>query len=153
MRVTGHFRYDQPPETVYHTFTHREALLYATPGLQSLEETATDQHIAVLRAGIGGFYIVWNGELTVTDRVHGESYRLLIDAKSHNGYGRGEAVFRFLPAEGGGTRLEYEADLEMGGAQKLLPSLARGLVDFFLYGMKHWLKEAAAGRTPAGVTD
>lgn len=153
MRVTGHFRYDQPPETVYRTFTQREALIYATPGLQTLEETGPDQYRAVLRAGVGGFYLVWNGELTVTDRVHGESYRLLMDAKTDSGYVSGEALFRFLTADGGGTRLEYEADLEMGGAQKLLPSLARGLVDFFLYGMKHWLKEAAAGRRPAAVNE
>lgn len=151
MRFTGHFSYEQPPETVYRTFTDRDALMYATPGVQSLEEIAPDQYQISLRAGYGGFYLYWNGTLTVTDRIPDQQYRLLIDATTHNGYVKGEGVFRFLPQENGGTRLEYEADMEMGGAQKLLLSLARGLVDFFLYGMKHWLKETAAGRVPAGV--
>lgn len=151
MRFSGRFNFDQSPESVYHVFTDRDALLYATPGLQTLEETAPDQYQVTLRAGCGGFYLYWTGTLAVTDRIHGQQYRLLIDAKTQSGYGRGEATFRFLPREGGGTQLEYEADVEMGGAQKLLPSLARGLVDYFLHGMKHWLKEQAAGRVPVGV--
>ncbi|HYF77766.1 MAG TPA: SRPBCC domain-containing protein [Symbiobacteriaceae bacterium] len=148
MRVAGHFNYPHLPDTVYRTFIDRDALLYSVPGLQTLTETAPDRYEASLRVGVGGFYLYYSGTLTLAERVENQQYRFLVDATTHNGYGKADAVFRFLPAPQGGTHVEYEADVELGGAQKLLPSLARGLVDFFLHGMDHWMKEAAAGRRP-----
>ena len=139
MRVTGSFLYKAQPEIVYTTFTDRDALLHATPGLYSLTEVAPDQHEAVLKVGIGGFALVYHGKLKVCERVHGQSYRLLVDATTHNGAGKADATFSFLPHDRGGTRVEYEADVELNGAQKLLPTLARGLVDFFMRGMAEWI--------------
>lgn len=144
MHVSGHFRYDAPPSVMYRLFTDKEALLWATPGLVSLDELETDKHRAVLKVGIGGFALVYQGILTVTDREPDRSYRLLMDATTHNGFGKADAVFRFLPLEGGRCRVEYEADVTLGGSQKLLPSLARGLVDFFLRGMAEVLAERQA---------
>jgi carbon monoxide dehydrogenase subunit G len=149
LRVVGHFNYVQEPQTVYETFTDREALLYSTPGLRALDEVARDQYDAVLRIGVGGFELIYTGRLSLSDRVPNQQYRFLVDATTqHGGYGHGEAVFRFLPGQNGGTRVEYDADVELGGGQKLLPSLARGLVDFFMRGMSHWMHEMAAGRRP-----
>jgi carbon monoxide dehydrogenase subunit G len=141
MFVSGHFDYDAPPAIVYRLFTDREALLVATPGIRSLELCGSDQYRAVLEVGVGGFLLVYKGKLTVSDRQEGASFRLLVDAETHNGFGRGEAQFRFLPLEGDRTRVEYRADVELGGAQRLLPALARGLVDFFMRGMAEVLSE------------
>lgn len=141
MYVSAKHRIAAPPETVYTLFTDREALLQATPGLEKLEELEPDHHLATVKVGIGGFALVWQGTLTVTDRRPGEGYRLHIHVKTHNGYARGDADFRFLPSPDGGTEVQCEADVEMGGAQKLLPSLARGLVDFFLRGMNEVITE------------
>lgn len=144
MQVAGSFRYDAPPAVMYSLFTDPEALLQATPGLESLTETAPDCYTATLKVGIGGFALHYSGTLVVTDRVPDQGYWLKIDARTHNGYGRGEARFRFLPA-GGGTEVSYTADVELGGAQRLLPSLARGLVDFFLRGMAEVVTERMHG--------
>lgn len=143
MRVAGSFTYNAPPSVMYALFTDRDALLSATPGLVSLDELEPDHYAAVLKVGIGGFALVYHGTLVVTDREPGRAYRLLVDAQTHNGYGRGEAALRFLPLEAERCRVEYEADVELGGAQKLLPSLARGLVDFFLRGMAEVLANRA----------
>jgi uncharacterized protein len=143
MHVAGHFDYAFDPHTVYEAFTNREALLFSTPGLRTLDEVEPGCYSAVVKVGVGGFSLVWEGALTVTNRVPDQGYRLLIDVKTRNGYARGEAAFQFTPREGGGTRLLYEGDVELGGAQKLLPSLARGLADFFLRGMEQWLTDPA----------
>ncbi len=145
MHVAGTFRYEAPPSLVYTQFTDRDALLQATPGLESLTETAPDRYDATLRVGIGGFALVYRGTLVVSDRQPYERYHLHIQAETHNGYGTGEATFRFMPMSGGGTEVRYEADVELGGAQKLLPSLARGLVDFFLRGMAEVITERLHG--------
>jgi len=151
MRVAGSFAYVEDLGTVYATFTDRDALLVATPGLRSLIEVQPDAFDAVLSVGIGGFALVYRGRLTVTDRQHDRGYRLLVDAQTHNGFGRGEATFAFRPRPEGGTLVEYDADVELGGAQKLLPTLARGLVEFFMRGMAEVLLER---RTPhAGETE
>lgn len=148
MRLVGEHIYAQDPSTVYRTFIDREALLQATPGLVSLDETAPDQYAAVLRVGIGGFALVWRGQLTLSDKEPGSRYRLAIDAKTHNGFALGNAQFRFYPLPGGGTRAEYDADLELGGAQKLLRAVARGMVDFFLRGMGVVMEEREQVQAP-----
>lgn len=148
MRVAGHFKYAQSPETVYQTFLDHDALLYATPGLRTLTAVTPDVYDATLAIGIGGFELVYQGRMTLTERMPNRQYRFMVDATTHNGWGRADALFQFLPGDAGGTLVQYAADVELGGGQKLLPSLARGLVDFFLRGMNHWMKEAAAGRRP-----
>jgi len=147
MRVSGHFDYAADPLEVYSIFTDPEALLMAAPGLTSLTEVAPDRWEAVVKVGIGGFALVYTGTLAVTNRVPGEAYHLLIDVVSHNGYAKGEADFRFLPLPGGRTRTEYEGEVELGGAQKLLPAVAKYIVEFFMRGMAETLahrKEAPA---------
>lgn len=140
MRVAGTFLYDAPPETMYALFTDRDALLNATPGLQSLKETEPDRWEAVIKVGIGGFALVYHGKMTVTERRPGEGYRIHIEAQTHNGTVSANTLLRFEPQGGDGTRVAYEADVEFRGGQKLLPAIARGLVDFFMYGMKEHLE-------------
>lgn len=149
MRFQGSFIYRADPLTVYSTFIDREALLEATPGLVSLEETEPDRYEAVLKMGIGGFALVYHGTLILSDKRPGEGYHFLCDATTQNGFGRGEATFRFEPQDGGGTRVVYEADVALGGSQKLLPALARGLVDFFLRGMAEVMRERAEAQAEA----
>lgn len=64
--------------------------------------------------------------------------QFLVDATTHGGISRGEAIFRFLPAPAGDTWAEPDADVELGGGS--------GLTDFFRRGMDHWMQEVAAGR-------
>ncbi|BAD40778.1 MAG: hypothetical protein A6D92_00415 [Symbiobacterium thermophilum] len=143
MRVAGQFRFDAPPEIMYRLFSNKDALLNATIGLQSLEEVEPDRWNATLKVGIGGFALVYHGILEVTDRVPNESFHLHIAAETHNGSAEAEADLRFLP-DGDGTLVTYEADIEFLGAQKLLPSLAKGLVDYFMHGMREYLEKARA---------
>lgn len=141
MRVAGHFRYKQPPEWVYSVFTDPQAIRMATPGMRSLEFIDQDLYRAVLAIGIGGFEITWRGTLAVTDRDPGRGYRLQLEVQSHNGWGRADGRLRFLPDQDRGTRVEYDAEIELGGGQKLMPSIARGMVDFYLRGMAEALEE------------
>ncbi|HYG58702.1 MAG TPA: SRPBCC domain-containing protein [Symbiobacteriaceae bacterium] len=151
MYVTGHFHFHEDPATVYRAFTDKDALMFATPGLQQLTEIAPDHYEAVMRAGVGGFYLVYHGKMLVTERVHNRSYRLQVDAKTHNGTAHVDMQIQFEPSQQGGTRVEYQAEVDLGGAQKLLPSLARGMVDFFMRGVMQWLQEAqTAVQTEAG---
>jgi len=147
MRVVGTFQYDAPPETLYAMFTNPDALQNATPGLQSLREMEPDRWEAVAKVGIGGFGLIYTGSMVVTDRKPGEGYRIALEATTHNGSVAAEVRLRFAPLAEGQTRLEYEADVEFGGAQKLSKAIAKGLVDFFLHGMKEYLeKERRRGR-------
>lgn len=141
MRVNGHFDYKAPPERVYAAFTDPGHLLGATPGLVELAEVAPDRYRARLRVGVGGYYLYYDGVLTVTDRHPPASYRLHVEATTENGFGRGDGLFTFAPRPGGGTRVTYDCDLELGGAQKLLPPLARMLAEYFVRGMAVELEE------------
>lgn len=142
VRVVGTFPFDAPPETMYEVFTNPDALLNATPGLQSLREVGPDRWEAEIKVGIGGFALLYRGTVLVTDRRPGEGYRILIEAQTHNGSAEAEAALRFQHGEAGGTLVTYEADVAFHGGQKLLPAIARGLVDFFMYGIKEYLQKS-----------
>ena len=143
MRVAGQFRFKAPPEIMYKLFTNKEALLNATIGLQSLEEIAPDRWAATLKVGIGGFALIYHGTLEITDRVPNERFHLRIAAETHNGTAEAEADLFFHP-DGEGTLVTWEGDIELPGTQKLLPSLAKGLVDYFMHGMREYLEKAQA---------
>lgn len=140
MRVAGSFIYDAPPAVMYDLFTNPDALKNATPGLHALRAVAPDRWEAEIKVGLGGFALVYHGTMTVTDRTPGEGYRIQIDARTQNGTARAECLLGFQPEEGGRARVLYEAKVVFEGGQKLLPAIARGLVDFFLYGMKEYLQ-------------
>lgn len=141
MQVVGTFQYDAPPEVMYEIFTNPDALRNATPGLHTLRELGPDRWEAELKVGLGGFALLYHGTVTVTDRRPGEGYRILIDAETQNGSAEVEAHLRFSPRDGG-TLVAYEADVAFHGGQKLLPSIARGLVDFFMHGIKEYLEKS-----------
>lgn len=147
MRVAGQFRFAAPPEVVYKLFSDKEALLSATVGLHSLEEVEPDRWKATLKIGFGGLAVVYHGVIAISDRVPNERFHLHIAAEAQNSSGEAHADLRFLP-DGEGTVVAYEADIELRGAQKLLPSLARGLVDYFMHGMREYLARAK-GRSPS----
>lgn len=139
MRVNGTFHYDAPPDVVYRTFTHPDALVNATIGLQSLEEVEPDRWEAVIKVGIGGFSLIYHGTVAVVNRRPAEGFAIVINAETHNGSVDAEADLTFAPDDTG-TRVDYAADINFHGAQKLLPSLARGLADYFMHGMKEYME-------------
>lgn len=139
MRVCGTFHYDASPEIVYKTFTHPDALVNATIGLESLEEVEPDRWKARLKVGIGGFSLVYHGSVAVIDRRPAQGYTIVVQAETHNGSAEAEARLTFTPDDEG-TRVNYEAEINFHGAQKLLPSLARGLADYFMHGMKEYME-------------
>ncbi|MFZ5827533.1 MAG: CoxG family protein [Bacillota bacterium] len=143
MRVAGRFAYDAPPELMYEVFTHPDALRNATPGLQSLREAGPDRWEAEIKVGLGGFGLIYAGTVSVADRRPGEGYRIHMAAKTANGAGAEvEARLRFEPRAGGGTLVAYEADVLFHGGQTLQPAIARGLVEFFLHGIKEYVQKA-----------
>lgn len=141
MRVQGSHRYKAPPEVMAALFTDRKALIEATLGMRSLRPTGPDQYTAEIRVGIGGFYLEYAGTMEITDRRGADGYTILLDAATTNGYARGKCSLSFLPMEGQRMEVQFDADVEFGGAQKLYPAIARGLVEFFMLGMERVLEE------------
>ncbi|MFZ5815764.1 MAG: CoxG family protein [Bacillota bacterium] len=139
MRVVGSYLYDAPPELIYQVFTNPDALVNATPGLQSLRELEPDSWEGEIKVGVGGFALLYRGIVRVLDREPDRGYRITIHAETHNGSVEAETRLRFEPQEDGGTRVVYETDVEFRGGQKLLPAIARGLVEFFMRGIEEYL--------------
>lgn len=149
MRIAGRFRYDAAPEVVYALFTHRDALLHAVVGLQSLEELGPDRWAASIRVGLGGFALRYEGTVAITHRDPPHGFKLQIAAATDGGGAEVAADLRFLP-DGSGCVVAYDADFRFHGAQRLQPALARGLVDFFLHGMKEHLERPRRNRKEHG---
>jgi len=149
MRLAGTFRYDAPPETAYALFTDPDALTNAMIGLRSLQELEPDRWAAEMKVGLGNFAVRYRGTISVTERTP-EGYRLLIAAETDGGSAEADVRLRFVPQDGG-TRVEYDAKFAFAGAQRLIPALARGLVDFFMHGMKDYLEKSGRRRGPGGL--
>lgn len=141
MRVAGSFDYDAPPSVMYRIFTDPDALSEATPGHVTLKEIAPDRYEAELVLGWPPLTLVYRGTLEVKDRVPDQSFYFLVEATTTNNFGRGEAYFRFLPLPGSRCRVEYDADVQLGGVREVLPTLARQLADYFMRGMAQVLAQ------------
>ena len=106
------------------------------PGCESLTATGPDTYEATLKIGVPGIKGVYTGTAAISDEHPPDSLRIGFDGKGGPGFVRGSAVIVLSP-DGAATRVECEADVQVGGliaaiGSRLIEATARKLAgDFF----------------------
>lgn len=106
------------------------------PGCEELFETAPDTYTARLKVGVAGLKGSYSGNAAVRDKHPPESLTLGFDGKGGPGFVRGTAAIRLSDAEGGGTHVACDADVQVGGliaavGSRLVEATAHKLADDF----------------------
>jgi carbon monoxide dehydrogenase subunit G len=123
--------------TVWARLNDPETLKAAIPGCESLEKLSDTELQAVAKVKIGPVSARFKGKVNLTDMDPPNSYRISGQGEGGiAGFAKGGANVRLTDAEGGGTRLSYDVDAQVGGkiaqlGSRLIDGTAKKLADEF----------------------
>ena len=137
MDMTGERRIEAPRQTVWRALNDPVVLKASIPGCESLEKLSDTEMQAVVKVKIGPVSARFKGRVNLTDIDAPNSYRIAGQGEGGvAGFAKGGANVRLTDADGGGTKLGYDVDAQVGGkiAQlggRLIDSTAKKLADEF----------------------
>ena len=123
--------------TVWARLNDAETLKASIPGCESLDKLSDTEMQAVAKIRIGPVSARFKGKVNLSDLDPPNSYRISGQGDGGiAGFAKGGANVRLSDADGGGTKLSYDVDAQIGGkiAQlggRLINSTAKKLADEF----------------------
>lgn len=147
MRIEGSYDIPVPRAQVWEAFLDPERLRRAIPGCESLEPLGNDEFKARMKVGVAAIKGTFEGKVRIKDAHPLDSYRLGVDGSGGPGFVRGDTLITFADV-GGGTRVSYSADVQVGGliagvGQRMLGGVSKMLADQFFGRMAELLRGAA----------
>jgi carbon monoxide dehydrogenase subunit G len=144
MKLEGAHDVAAPRQQVWDAFLDPERLRQAIPGCERLEATGPGVYEATMRVGVGGVKGTFEGTVRLFDISPPDSYRMAVKGSGSAGLIHGETLLSFSDA-GGGTRVAYGADVQVGGliasvGQRMIAGVARMLADRFFARMAEILR-------------
>jgi uncharacterized protein len=134
--MSGEFVLPADKATVWARLNDAGTLKASIPGCESLDKLSDTDFQAVVRVKIGPVSARFKGKVHLTDIDPPNSYKISGEGEGGvAGFARGSAAVRLTEA-GGGTRLAYDVDAQVGGkiAQlggRLIDSTAKKLAGEF----------------------
>ena len=140
MKVEGTFTIDAERERVWDMLMSPETLAGCIPGCEDFEPVDADTYNVTMRVGVGGVRGNYSGSVTIADREHLESYKMVVQGRGRGGSVRGEGVLSFADI-GGGTQVSVEGDAQVTGVvarvgQRLMGNASRLLINQFFNCLK-----------------
>jgi carbon monoxide dehydrogenase subunit G len=135
--MTGEVVLPADRATVWARLNDAETLKTSIPGCESLEKLSDTEMQAVAKIKIGPVSARFKGKVNLTDLDPPNSYRIAGQGDGGiAGFAKGGANVKLSDADGGGTKLSYDVDAQIGGkiAQlggRLINSTAKKLADEF----------------------
>ena len=147
MKIEGSFDMSAPQEKVWAAFLDPNTLAKAIPGCEGLEEVGPGEYKAVMKVGVAAIKGTFEGRVKLMDLDPPKRYRMSVEGKGGPGFVRGEAAMSLAPIETG-TRVSYDADVQVGGliasvGQRMLGGVSKMLLDQFFNRMTELLAERA----------
>jgi hypothetical protein len=145
MKLGGSYDVPASRQQVWDAFQDPARLKQAIPGCEKLESVGPDEYKATMKVGVGGVKGTFEGKVRLTDKKPPESYKMAVEGSGGPGFLRGDTLITLSDAEGGGTRVAYDADVQVGGliasvGQRMLGGVSKMLADKFFGKMSELLK-------------
>jgi len=144
MKIEGSHEIPAPRQLVWDAFLDPDRLRQAMPGCEKLEAVGDDEYKATLKIGIAAVKGTFEGKVKLSDKKPPDSYRMAVEGSGGPGFVRGEAAISLVETPGG-TRVDYTADVQVGGliagvGQRLLGGVSKMMADQFFSRMSDLLK-------------
>jgi carbon monoxide dehydrogenase subunit G len=126
---------DRP--AVWAALNDPEVLKRCIPGAQELEKLSETEFQATVKAAVGPVKATFKGRVTLSEIDAPNGYTITGEGQGGvAGFAKGGAKVRLAEAEGGGTRMSYEVEANVGGklAQlggRLINGVAKKYADEF----------------------
>src|SRR5258706_9833993 len=104
-----------PREQVYAALNDRNVLRRTIPGCLELTDVDADTFVVKLSLGVAGIKGKYDGTATRQLLEPPEFLTLVFDGKGKTGFVRGSAAVKIIE-ESGASRVDCEADIQIGGA-------------------------------------
>jgi carbon monoxide dehydrogenase subunit G len=133
MIIEGAQVFRAPPDVVWDFLMDAEVLARVMPGTRELAQVAPGRYAGKMAVTLGPITAAeFALAITLSDVERPRRYVMNVDANGKLGFTRGVADVRLEP-ESGGTRMQYRADLQMGGkvasvGQRLLDLVSRTML-------------------------
>ena len=135
MKIEGSKDIPAARDRVWAAFLDPDVLATAIPGCEKLEAAGPGEFKAVLKVGVGPIKGTFEGKVRLSDQEPPHRYRMALEGSGGPGFVRGEAAIELAEAEGG-TRVTYDADVQVGGliasvGQRMLGGVSKMMLDQF----------------------
>jgi uncharacterized protein len=147
MKLEGSYEVKAPRDKVWSAFLDPETLRKAIPGCEKLEMIGPDEYKATLKIGVAAVKGTFEGKVRLLDKKPSDSYRLAAEGSGGPGFVRADTLISLADIEGGGTRVSYSADVQVGGliagvGQRMLGGVSKMMADQFFNRMSEQLSTA-----------
>lgn len=132
MKLQGSHTLEAPRQVVWQALLDPEVLARTLPGITRLERADGDRFEAAMNIKVGPVQGKFDGHVTLSDLDPPNGYRMAMHGKGAPGFVDGGGAITLSDAEGGGTLLAYDLDVQVGGrlagvGQRLLETTAKSL--------------------------
>ena len=152
MNMTGSNQMSASRDTVWTALFDPEVLKQCIQGCEALEQVSDGEYTATVTIKIGPVKARFQGKVSIADAVAGEQCRLIGEGSGGiAGFAKGAALVKLRDA-GGGTAVDYEVELQIGGklaqlgARMINSTAVKMTEDFFAKFAKAVEGRAAVGR-------
>jgi uncharacterized protein len=143
VQVEGQYTINAPIEKVWQYLLDPMGLQACIPGCEKLEPTGDDAYQATLKVGVAAVKGSYQGKVAIADKEPPNRYRMLVEGSGGPGFVRGDAGMQLSDVDGG-TRVSYDADVQVGGliasvGQRMLGGVTKMMLDQFFTRMTELL--------------
>ncbi len=136
MKIEGATDIAAPRQRVWDAFLDPATLATAIPGCEGLEAVGPGEFKATMKVGVGPIKGTFEGKVRLSDLEPPNSYRMAVEGTGGPGFVRGDAAMRLSDSDGGGTRVTYSADVQVGGliasvGQRMLGGVSKMMLEQF----------------------
>jgi len=156
MKVAGDATLSAPVQAVWSALNDPDVLIRAIPGCERLEISGVNAYNVTMSVAITAIRCTFTGEMRVAELK--ELAFLLVKASVAGGQGAVDVDLSLwlAAADGGGTRVRYEADAAVAGliagvGQWVLAAAAKRVADAFISGLDEQLSPAGAAALVAAA--
>ena len=135
MKIVGQYDIEAPRAKVWEALLDPNVLVKTMPGCERLEGIGPDEYRATIKIGIGAVKGTFEGKVKLSDTEPPSRYTMAVEGSGAPGFVRGTAAVELSDVEGG-TRVSYDADIQVGGlvasvGQRLLGGVSKMMLDQF----------------------
>jgi len=148
MKIEGAADIPAPRDKVWAAFLDPEILAQALPGCEKLEAIGPNEYRATMKIGVAAIKGTFEGKVKLSDLEPPNRYRMAVEGSGGPGFVRGAAGMQLSDVDGG-TKVSYDADVQVGGliasvGQRMLGGVTKMMLDQFFTRMTELLASKPA---------
>jgi uncharacterized protein len=136
VKISGSHTLAVPQEKAYQMMQDPQVLARAMPGCETLEKAGENEYRMKMKMVLASLSGAFEGKVRIADQTPPSSFRLIVEGSGRPGFIKGDGLLKLAPTADGGTEVNYDGDVQVGGTiaavgQRLLDGTAKILIKKF----------------------